>query len=339
MSTMDERAAMDVRGAGEHDTSGGSALPPDDAVTFLAAPTPTTPLAEVEVYRPGALVASALLLPPMAAALVLAALYWNQGRLPFWLPLAPLLWIPISLVGWFPLRNVRLTRESIAFGRPLGAWRTVPLDAITRVERHGPRLTLTATDGHRISFMPFLLRRGGRLQRRLLISLPMQALDSVTRAEAQRLLDGPGLGMDDLEITALTVRPPRWMAVVAGLVAGAALVAGVAIATLSTAPWLAVAPGAVALIGLAALIWLAQEVFISDRGVIARFALVRLTRAVAWDETLAIEAAPGAVALILRGPVTLICVGPGLLFDRDARRMREVVYRYGYDRGLARRSR
>jgi hypothetical protein len=108
------------------------------------------------------------------------------------------------------------------------------------------------------------------------------------------------------------------------------LVAGVVIAVASSAPWLAVAPGALALVGLAALIWLAQEVFLSDRGVIARFSLVRVTRAVAWDEVVSIERAPGEVALILRGPVALICAGPGLLGERDARRMRELVSRYAF---------
>jgi hypothetical protein len=97
---------------------------------------------------------------------------------------------------------------------------------------------------------------------------------------------------------------------------------------MTSAPWLAAAPGALALAGLAALIWLEQEVFISDRGVIARFWLVRVTRAVAWDEIISIERTPGALALVLRGPVSLVCAGPGLLNTRDARQMRAMVSRY-----------
>jgi hypothetical protein len=296
----------------------------------MAPPRPTTPLAETALYRPGALVAVIFLVPPAASALVLAALIWSMGSAPIWLPLTLLLWIPMMLAGWSALRGVRLTREEIAFGRPLRAWRAIPLTAIERLETHGPRLTLVTTSGRRVSFTPALLRRGAQLRRRLLLSLPIHSLAGKARVEAQRLMDG-GARQEGDAAEALTVRPRRWLvALAAGL--ACALTAGAVIAWVFALSWVALGPGALALLCLAASLWLAQDIFISDHGVSVRFSLPRVTRSVSWDELTAIERAPGEVALVLRGPHALICAGPGLLGPRDARRMREILRRYALER-------
>ena len=308
--------------------------PPDDTVTFLEAPRPTTPLAETAVYQPGALVAIGFLVPPAVSALALAALAWTIGRPPIWLPLTLLLWIPVMLAGWAALGGVRLTREEIAFGRPLRAWRGIPLAAIARLECHGPRLTLVTTEGQRVSFTPALLRRGAQLRRRLLLSLPMQTLVGEARVEARRLVGDVMPAETGLETDTLTVWPVRWLPGGAlALTVALGLVAGVARLVAPNALWLALFAGALALVALASLMWLAQEIFISDRGIIARFTLIRVTRSVSWHELIAIQRAPGELALMLRGPHTLICAGPSLLNERDGRRMREIISRYALASG------
>ncbi len=296
-------------------------------MVFLAATRSAPPLAETALYRPGALVAVIFLIPPGVSALVLAALTPGTGA-PVWLPLTLLLWVPIMLAGWVMLRGVRLTREEIAFGRPLRAWWVIPLNAIERLEFHGPLMTLVTTSGRTVSFMPALLRRGAQLRRRLLLSLPAQALTGEARAEAQRLLGRDMLQESGAEGDALTVRPPRWSLALAGALALAAIMIWA-----PAISWVALAPGALALLSLVAALWLAQEVFISHRGVIVRFPLTRVTRSVTWDELVAIERAPGEVALILRARRTLICVGPGLLGAWEARGMRETVNRYALEHG------
>lgn len=334
MNETDDWGAAGVSGAppgGGLPISQESAL--DDTVIFLAASPPTVPLAEMTLYRPGALVAVIFLIPPAASALILAALAPGMGA-PIWLPLTLLLWVPIMLVGWVALRGVRLTREEIAFGRPLRAWLVIPLSAIERLESHGPRWTLVTTSGRKVSFMPALLSRGAQLRRRLLLSLPASALAGEARAEARRLLGGTVLEDSDAAVDALIIRPPRWMlALGVGLALAGALAAGALIVWEPAISWVALAPGVLAALSLAASLWLAQEVFISDRGVIARFLLIRVTRSVAWDDLNAIERAPGDVALILRARRALICAGPGLLARREARRMRETVNRYALERG------
>ncbi len=304
----------------------------DETVIFLAATRPTTPLTDTVVYRPGALVALIFLVPPAAGALVLTALVWSMGRAPIWLPLPLLLWIPVMLVGWVTLRGVRLTREDISFGRPLRPWQVIPLDAIERLEAHGQRLTLVTTSGRRMSFIPTLLGRGAQLRRRLLLSLPADALTGEAREEAQRMLDWGAFATSDGAVDALTVRPPRWLPWLAAALA-VALVVGAVLAWISSLSWLAAALGALTLLALLTCLWLAQEIFISDRGVIARFFLLRFTGSVAWDEVNTIRRAPGEVALILRGSRALICAGPGLLRKYDARRMREFISRFALEGG------
>jgi hypothetical protein len=330
-----------------------------ETVMFLESPAPSAPLAETTNYRPGALVALVFLAPPIVSALVFAALAPMLGA-PVWLPLCLLLWIPALAAGWWALGGVRLTRETIAFGRPLRPWRVVALDTVQRLERHGPRLTLVTSAG-RISFVPALLGRGAQLRRRLLLTLPVNALGRETRAEVQRLLEGrlarafagrdsttgqlaaiapgaspapsatDGPGAAD----ALSLSTPGWWAGAASALALVCALGAGAILLWAPAPlvWLALTPGALALLALGACLWLAQEIFLSDRGVIARYTLTGVTGAVAWSDVRGIRRAPGEVALILRGPRPLICAGPALMPPAAARRMREAVSRFAIDRG------
>lgn len=304
----------------------------DDGAVFLAPPSQTAPLAETENYRPGALVAVIFLAPPVASALALVALMWSAGGAPYWAPLLLLLWLPLLLAGLFALRGVRLTREQIAIGRPLGAWRVIPLASVTRLEARGLRLVLTlGAQGDRVSFIPALLGRGGQLRRQLLLSLPLNTLAGDARAEAAFLLEGafPESGAEN----ALAVRPPLRAPGLAALVT-VALAMGAVVAGQSHMTWLMDGLGAAAALSLLATFWLAQEVVINERGIAARLTRSIGTASVTWDELTRIYRAPGELALLLRGQRAFICPGPGMLSARDARRVRQTISYYVRERGL-----
>lgn len=252
---------------------------------------------------------------------------------PLWLALTLLLLVPLSLAGWWALGGVRLTRESIAFGRPLRPWNTVALDSVTRLESRGWSLTLVTAARRRYTFIPMLLARGAQLRRRLLLSLPVSALDEATRAEAQRMLEGELFVSGD-KVDALTLRTSRWFSWTLAALTFACIAAAAALAIWTPAlTWLALVVGGVALLALLLCLWVTQELSISDRGLIARFKLLGITRSVAWEDVRTIRRAPGEVALTLRSKHRLTCAGPGLLAAPAARQMREAVTRHAVDRG------
>jgi hypothetical protein len=297
---------------------------------FLPRPRPATPLAETVIYRPSSLIAVLFLVPPAASALALASAIEALGGAQFWTALILLLWLPILLLCWLALRAVRLTRDQIAIGRPLRPWRVIPIDAISRLEARGPRLTLVTRAG-RITFMPALLARGGELRRRLLLSLPLSALASDARAEAARLLDG-ALREDEGE-EALNVQTPLWlrgvMVALTLALAAAAVITGAMFGKSALGPGL----GAVALLALFVTLWLAQDIMLDEHG--ASLALGGwVTAAASWDQLESIRRAPGELALILLGKRVLVLPGPGLLSQRDARRARQIISRSIRERGL-----
>ncbi|HEX9035635.1 MAG TPA: hypothetical protein VF808_01440 [Ktedonobacterales bacterium] len=301
-----------------------------ETVMFLESSRPSVPLAETTDYRPGAAVAFLFLGLPAASALAIAALA-PLGEAPLWLPLSLLLWIPLLLAGWWALGGVRLTRESIAFGQPLRAWRVIPLDAIERLQWRGPILTVVTRTGQRQSFMPAILTRGAQLRRRLLLTLPTSALDSGARAEAQLLLEG-SVGIEDDAVEALILRTPRWQARLAAAVALAAILSIAAVIIWAPNAWtgwegrsLMAALALIAALALGACGWLAQDIFITEHSVIVRFPLTGWMGTVAWVELRSIRRTPGELALILHGRRQIVCAGPGLLAPHAARQMREAV--------------
>jgi hypothetical protein len=305
-------------------------------VVFLTPSPSVWRLAESIVYRPGALVAVALLAGPVVCAIAGAVAADVTGSVPVWLPLVLLLWLPALALAWMLLKSVRVTPDALACGRPLGQWRVILFDEIERVERHGLRLVVRARGSRPLAFTPLLLHRGAYLRRSLLLRLPLTVLIGELRAQALSLSEGDVTSRiegDKGDISGiLTVRPRLIWSVLAGSVA----VALIALGTMALLAIASPASGALAL-ALAALagalgyfsLWSAQEIFVSEKGLVIRYALLRRERDVHWAQVSLVEYTPGEMTLLFRGVrQTTICAGPGLLNAPQARLMRQFVSRY-----------
>ncbi|HEX8731638.1 MAG TPA: hypothetical protein VF725_06205, partial [Ktedonobacterales bacterium] len=240
-------------------------------VDFLTPPLPNALLFSADIYRPRGGIALILLIGPAICAIVGAVAARVTGAIPLWLPLALLLWLPLLTLAWALLKSVRVTTETLACGRPLGAWRSLPFAEIERIEQRGPRMVVRSRMGARLSFTPLLLRRGAALRRRLLLQLPLQALAGDLHAEAIALEGGAASAASESALTtALTVRVARrWPTLAFALALVALALAGAAFWLL--APPLNLALGivlvALALGGALLGAWVAQELFVSENGV------------------------------------------------------------------------
>ena len=313
-----------------------ASLSPDERaqeVAFLSPSPSTSSLADSAIYRPGAIVAGALLAGPVVCAIAGAVAVIVTGLTPpVWLPLALLLWLPALALAWALLKSVRVTPDALASGRPLGRWQVAPFHEIERVEQQGMRLIVTARSGPPLTFTPRLLHRGAQLRRSLLLRLPLSALSSQLRAEAQTLEIGDLADSyrGDVE-GVLSVRPRlRWTLLAGGLALALLALALLALLFLSTPVSIALGvvlaahASAAAFLGL----WMVQDIFVSEKGLIVRYTVLRRERDIFWTQVRAIEYLPGEAALILRSVRSLTCAGPGLLTAQQARLMRGYISRY-----------
>lgn len=304
-----------------------------EEVAFLIPSPSTAHLADSAIYRPGAIVAGPLLAGPVICAIAGAIAVSMTGVTPpVWLPLALLLWLPALALAWALLKSVRVTPDALACGRPLGRWHVAPFHEIERVEQQGMRLIVTARSGPPLTFTPRLLHRGAQLRRSLLLRLPLSALSSQLRAEAQTLEIGDLVESASGDVEGvLSVRPQLRWTLLAGALALALLVAAVLAFVLLTAPVsLALTVAGVALAGVSAYTgaWMAQDIFVSEKGLIVRYTLLRRERDIFWTQVRSIEYLPGEAALVLRSVRSVTCAGPGLLTTRQARLMRGYISRY-----------
>ncbi len=308
-----------------------ASLSPDERaqeVSFLSPSPSTSPLADSAIYRPGAIVAGTLLTGPVVCAIAGAVAVSVTGATPpVWLPLALLLWLPALALAWALLKSVRVTPDALASGRPLGRWQVAPFHEIERVEQQGMRLIVTARSGPPLTFTPRLLHRGAQLRRSLLLRLPLAALSSQLRAEAQTLEIGDLADSyrGDVE-GVLSVRPKlRWTLLSGGLaLALLALLFLSAPVSIALGVVLAALACAAAFLGL----WMVQDIFVSEKGLIVRYTVLLRERDIFWTQVRAIEYLPGEAALILRSVRSLTCAGPGLLTAQQARLMRGYISRY-----------
>src|SRR5262249_53579300 len=96
----------------------------------------SSPMVDVNIYRPGSFLALAMLLVPFIVALAGATSYVILGeQIPVWVPLLLLLWIPFIAVLWLLLTSVRTTPVSVAVGRPWQRWQEVSYGDIERIEQ------------------------------------------------------------------------------------------------------------------------------------------------------------------------------------------------------------
>jgi hypothetical protein len=297
------------------------------------------PLAETRLYRPGPLLAAAVVLAPALLALAGAAISLRiAGTVPVWLPLVLLLWIPSLAAAWIGLISVRTTPMGIAAARPWQEWRELPWGLIDRADRYGPLLRLRASDGAHLSFAPFALQDGMRLHREILMRLPANVLDSGLREAARDLLGDQVVprsegGLDGIVRTRPRARW-RWVATGLGLLAAAGgCIAALTLPIVVAGPIAALAALAVAA-AVAAFRWFSQQLSISSEGITVTPALGGRQRSITWGEIELIEHTPGEGALRLRGERRLRCVGPTALrlAERDA--MRAFLHEYCISHGV-----
>ncbi|HEX8729912.1 MAG TPA: hypothetical protein VF739_14875 [Ktedonobacterales bacterium] len=302
-------------------------------IAFLA-PSPTAlRLADSAVYRPSGLVGLALIAGPAICVGIAAPSIGTTGHIPLWLPIALLLWLPALALVWALLKSVRLTPEGVACGRALGQWSMLGFDEIERIEQHGPRLVISGRrNSQTISFTPALLSRGGQLRRTLLLQLPLRTLVGALRAESQRLSVGDEMAAGDIS-GVLTVHTRRFWPIGALALALALLALGVALLVVLGVGVvglvaLAVALALALLCGLLGL-WSAQAIFVSEKGLVIQYPLLRRESDVYWTQVQQIGYAPREVALLYRGAShTAYSIGPGLLTPSQARLMRQYINRY-----------
>jgi len=299
-----------------------------------AAPT-TTPMLDTIEYRPGPYFALIALLAPVLVALGGAAIALNtMGTVPLWLPFVVLLWAPLLPVMWFAMQSVRTSPAGLAVGRPWRAWAEIGWDDIERVERVGPVLRITASDGRRLSFLPGLLHEGARLQRQFLLHLPQQVFFGTLARKSRDLVADRFSGV-------LRGRPAKGWRVVTGACCVVGLLVGaIALSGLTSLPReIGVIPAVPALLAAAimgaALWWLSQEVALDESGITVQHWLRRGGWTVLWDDVQLLEHTPDQGLLRLHGPRRFVCMGPGLLPPAERDLMRAFIHEYCVKRGVA----
>jgi len=293
----------------------------------------SSPLLDIQVYRPGPALALIILLTPAVVALAGAAVYLNvDGAIPPWLPLTLLLWIPCMPALWFAMQSVRTDSTGLAVGRPWQRWEEVRWEDIERVEARGPLLRVVGAQGQRLTFSTALLRDGDRLRRQLLLRLPAHVLAGRLSHEAQQLVVTDIYSTPEGGYAGTLVTKTRlpWRIVLA-LLAVAALAGAVAAA--SNGPTtggvgVAVACALIAVAAAWALAWASRTVLIDAEGIAVVAPLVRRKRILKWSEVELVEHTPHERVLRLRGDRRLVCAGPGLLTPAQATLMRGLLYEY-----------
>lgn len=279
----------------------------------------TIPLLETEIYRPGPFLALGILLLPLIAPLIVAALALRANHgIPLWLPFLLLLWIPCVPLLWLVMQSVRINTTGISVGNPWRTWRTVPWPEIANVEQRGPALRITDHESRKLTIIPILLRDGSRFRRHMLPQVPARALSKPLSIEAQHLMitASHGATPSGMSVATLTVRPQRiWHASAIGAMLAAIALALVVILTPQTMLSIGLLIlAAILLIGGAyALIWLQQSATFDSSGVSVSRLLPHRMDHMAWTNLQLVEMSPSQMTIRLHGKHALVCIGPRLL--------------------------
>lgn len=301
----------------------------------------SSPMVDVNIYRPGSFLALAMLLVPLLVALAGATSYVLLGEhIPVWIPLLLLLWIPCIGALWLLMKSVRTTPVSIGVGRPWQRWREISYADIERMEQWGPSLRILTTDGVRLGFTPFLLRDGTRLEVALLLRLPPHVIVGKLRRRAQELITGDiHTGPEGTLAGTLRIRARlRWAFI--ALILALASIAGAVLAMTSLSLGVAI-PLAIILAALGlglfmVFAWLLREVEVSEKGVTVVGLVNRRQQQLAWSDVVWLEEFPGQIAIRLRGPRRLRLAGPRLLKRSQAEVLQAFLFEYVIERGVLR---
>jgi hypothetical protein len=291
------------------------------------------------LYRPGLLLAGALLLaPPVLAVSSAGILLRVAGHIPLWLPAILLVWLPLLFFAWFTLKSVRTSSVGIAIARPWSRWEELNWALIEHVQQEGPRIVVHSSDGRTDHFYPFTLHNGTRLRRELLMRLPAHVLDAALRADARRLLGEPATHLDaSVPADPCVIHPRRiWSVALLG-VSLVAILGGSGAAVELPTPFMAIpiAAAFVVVVGCTALLPVCmQTLTLTHSGMVVRGPLGRPARELRWESIQFIEQTRAERVLRLRGKRRLRCAGPGLLSAADAEVFRAFLWTFCAQRGV-----
>lgn len=311
---------------------------PSRPLTTGRAPT-STPLMDIQMFRPGPYLAFTLLVLPIVIALIGAGIALDTtGTIPVWLPLVLLLWLPCLPLVWLIMQSARISSLGIAVGRPWRTWEEIPWGLVERVERRGLTIRIISSDGKRLSLTPLLLRDGARLRRLLFLRLPTHVFVGALADETQRLLSG-GMALASVGGFAGTLhaQPRRqWYVLLSSidLLAVAAAIAVVMMLPIAIMIPLIVLCVAVLLISTAMFVWLLQWVELNEEGMTIVWTFPRRMQAVRWAEVEMIEHTPREVLLRVRGKQRIACIGPSLLSTAQRDLMRAFIHEYCTNRSV-----
>lgn len=298
----------------------------------------STPLLDIQMFRPGSALALSILLLPALVALAGAIIFvLMDGRIPDWLPFLALLWIPCAPIFWLAMQSVRTNTIGVAAGRPWSSWVEIPWTLIERVDQFGPLITITGSNARRMTFAPMLLHDGSRLKRSLLLRLPSQVLIGKLSRDQQRVLR-TGFFMPDAGLSGtLHTRPHRrWRMLFGGialvLVGLAVLVAMLLPLAFSVPLVLFCVVGVLATCGVVG--WLFQELLVNEKGMSLSSPITRKSYNMSWSEVEIIEHSPYQYVLRLRGTRRMFCAGPPLLPAGDRDIMQAFLREYCLNRGV-----
>lgn len=305
------------------------------------APT-STPLAEVQYYQPGSMLALGILLLPVAITLVAASVTLGAtGRVPIWLPFLPLLGLPLLPVLVLIMQSARTSPIGIAVGRPWQRWTELTWSEIEHVDARGPALAFVG-GGRRIRILPSLLRDGDRLRREIVLRLPPHALSVELSREAEQIVSSDCFITPEGEIQGVLVARalPRF-ALTTALVGAvcAALAVFVALVldpSLSLGLTVILAAGAAAFFALT--YWLRQRLIVDAAGIAVAFPGTR-PAFLAWSSLVLVEYTPGEALLRLRAAQAQTtrkrrCPGPAMLTATQGEWLRAFLDTYCRDRGI-----
>jgi len=293
----------------------------------------STPLMEVQIYRPSPYLALAILVVPVVAALAGAAISLNAtGAIPAWLPFILLIWLPGLPLVWMTMQSVRTSSYGIAAGLPWRTWDDIPWSLVERAEQRGVMLRITGSDGHKLALAPILLRDGKRLKRQLVMRLPTQVLAGALVQEAQQFIGGGVFTTAEGGLSGtLRAQPQKvWRAALVGGMLVALACAALALLELPLGPAIPLAVAAVVIAGAAvrALIWTSQEILLNEKGISVIWRLTGRSQEMLWTSVDLVEHASWETLLRLRGKQRLRCAGPALMSRSERDLMRAFLHEY-----------
>ena len=302
----------------------------------------STPLLDVQLYRPGPALALTLLMLPVVVALAGAVIALDTvNTIPLWLPLIALLWVPLLPLLWVIMQSARTTSQGIAVGRLWRKWIEIQWSQVERANRVGPFLTIVSQSGQKLTIIPALLRDGARLERALILRLPASVLTGRLSRDAGNLIApgvmfSPSNGFDGT----LSITPARrWRVSVSVVVLAFTCALVLSIATFSQQMAalrivLIVMLASMDVAAVALLGWLLHSLNLDAEGLSMNIPLFRRRSVMKWSDVHIVEYSPHWVVVRFRGSRKVRSVGPGLLSPAQHTLMSAYIHEYCLNRGI-----